>query len=109
MTILQITLSCLGILFCIWLYALIFYENVLRLNLTKLQKWWQSNKRNPFMAIFNFICRKIIALIQWVAYILKKIWNFLKEFIAEIIGQLIIRSILNIIKAIFHLIDRIFD
>ncbi|ELW80317.1 hypothetical protein ACINWC743_3491 [Acinetobacter sp. WC-743] len=48
-------------------------------------------------------------MFKWVFRILKKLGSFIKEFIVEVIFQLIIRSIFNLIKAIFHLLARILD
>jgi len=109
MSMLYITLSGIGIIFSIWLYMLIFCKHPPRISISKLQQCWLLHKHKPFIRIFDYIFKKINAMFKWVFRILKKLGSFIKEFIVEVIFQLIIRSIFNLIKAIFHLLARILD
>lgn len=106
---LYVTLSCLGIIFSIWMYMLIFCENPPKINISKLQQWWLSHRHHPVRSIIDYIFSKISDMFRWGFHILKKLGHFLKELFAEIIVHLILRSILNLIKAIFHVLARIFD
>ncbi|ATZ64734.1 hypothetical protein BSR55_15995 [Acinetobacter bereziniae] len=88
---------------------LIFCKHPPRISISKLQQCWLLHKHKPFIMIFDYIFKKISAMFKWVFRILKKLGSFIKEFIVEVIFQLIIRSIFNLIKAIFHLLVRILD
>jgi hypothetical protein len=109
MSMLQITLSGLSLSLSIWLYMLIWGKHLPQMNISQLQQCWQCRKHHPVIVIFNGIFRKISAMFKWIFRIIKKMGSLLKELFAEIIVQLIFRSIFNIFKAIFHLIIRIFD
>ena len=109
MSILQIILSCIGILFIIWIYAFIWYEKTPSLDFSKIQSWWQEHRSNLFISLLNKMLETLLSILKWLFKIIKEIVNFIIELTVEIIFNLIIRGIWALIKSLFLLIFRIFD
>ncbi len=113
MSALSIGLSILGILFVVWMYALVFSEKIPSLNFSKLQSlWiegWQRFKRQPFY----LMCYAPFRLLKWLLYQLRslslKLLKFLINVIIEIIFNFILRGIWFVFKSLFLAIFHIFD
>ena len=109
MTILQIIFSIFGILFVIWLYALVLSENVPSLDLTRLHNWWHEYRQKTFFQKIRAIILSIFQFFQYIIRVMQWLLKALFEALAEFLFYIVLRGIWLAIKFIFHLLARIFD
>lgn len=109
MSTLQIILSIIGILFVIWLYALIFAENLPLIDLSQLNRWWYEYRKKSLFQKIQSLIRSIVKFIQCCSQGFIWLIKFLIEFIFELIAYILIRIIWLGIKFVFHALIRIFD
>jgi hypothetical protein len=109
MTALHIILSIIGILFVIWLYALVLSENMPRPNLSKLYLWWHEYRQKSFFQKIRSLIHAFFSFLQLCLRTIKGIFKFILEVIVESLFYIILRIIWVGIKLIFHFIGRIFD
>lgn len=109
MSLLQILLSILGIIFIIWMYAILFTDIKQIPNFSRLKASWRKNFQDPSFSLIRFIFHKFIQFLSFLKNSIKKFFKFLAELTVEILFNLILRGIWLIMKNIFLAIVRIFD
>lgn len=109
MTFLNLTLSILGILFVIWLYAFVFAKNIPTLNFNDIQNFWNKFRKIRFTNIPINLFRKMLQFLSFVRRILNCIWKFIAELTVEIVFHMILRGIWWLIKSLFVLLGKIFN